>query len=229
MVSKNIIEKIQKLLALGGNNPNENEATNATRMAMDLLAKYNLSMSEIVATEQEDVSHEDFKPGGRSFPTWKTILLHAICKSHFCNLILRPGTGTYIIVGKETNRETAKMMFTYLCNVIDFETKDYLKSNNFDRSQGKTYGNEFRNGMVKRLEQRFVEKQQEIVREQQGNALIVVNPYDLAKRENDRYTYSQFRLTTGKTLGVNTGSSAYGAGYSAGGRVGLHGSRAITA
>jgi len=47
MVSKNIIEKIQKLLALGGNNPNENEATNATRMAMDLLAKYNLSMSEI--------------------------------------------------------------------------------------------------------------------------------------------------------------------------------------
>ena len=229
MVSKNIIEKIQKLLALGGNNPNENEATNATRMAMDLLAKYNLSMSEIVASEQEDVSHEDFKPGGRSFPTWKTILLNAICKSHFCNLILRPGTGTYIIVGKETNRETAKMMFTYLSNVIDFETKQYLKSNYFDRSEGKTYSNAFRNGMVKRLELRFVEKKQDIMREQQGNALIVANPYDLAKRENDNYAYRQFRLTTGKSMGVNTGSSAYGAGYSAGGRIGLHGSRAITA
>ena len=120
-------------------------------------------------------------------------------------------------------------MFTYLCNVIDFETKQYLKSNYFDRSEGKTYSNAFRNGMVKRLELRFVEKQQDIMREQQGNALIVANPYDLAKRENDNYAYSQFRLTTGKSMGVNTGSSAYGAGYSAGGKIGLHGSRAITA
>jgi len=229
MVSKNIIEKIQKLLALGGNNPNENEATNATRMAMDLLAKYNLSMSEIVASDQEDVSHEDFKPGGKSFPTWKTILLNAICRAHFCNLILRPGTGTYIIVGKETNRETAKMMFTYLSNVVDFETKQYLKQNCFDRSEGKTYSTAFRNGMVKRLEQRFNEKQQEIIREQQGNALIRVNPYDLAKQENNRYANSQFRLTNGKSMGINTGSSAYSAGFSAGGKVGLHGSRAITA
>jgi hypothetical protein len=120
-------------------------------------------------------------------------------------------------------------MFTYLCNVVDFETKQYLKQNNFDRSQGKTFGNAFRNGMVKRLQQRFDEKCAEIIREQQGNALIRVNPYDLATRENNNYAYSQFRLTTGKTLGVNTGSSAYGAGYSAGGKVGLHGSRAITA
>ena len=73
MVSKNIIEKIQKLLALGGNNPNENEATTATQMAMDLLAKYNLSMSEVQNADTEEVTHEDYKPFGRSFPTWKTI------------------------------------------------------------------------------------------------------------------------------------------------------------
>jgi hypothetical protein len=112
---------------------------------------------------------------------------------------------------------------------VDFETKQYLKQNCFDRSEGKTYSTAFRNGMVKRLEQRFNEKQQEIIREQQGNALIRVNPYDLAKQENNRYANSQFRLTNGKSMGINTGSSAYSAGFSAGGKVGLHGSRAITA
>ncbi len=229
MVSKSIIEKIQKLLALGGNNPNENEATNATRMAMDLLAKYNLSMSEIVAVDQEEVSHEDYKPGGKSFPTWKTLLLDAICRVHFCKTIMRSGTGTYIIVGKETNRETAKMLFVYLCNVVDFETKEYLKNNNFDRSEGKTYSNAFRNGMVQRLKQRFEEKQREIIREQESNALILVNPYAMARKENDNYAYQQFRIGNAHRVNINTGSSAYSAGYSAGGRVGLHGSRAITA
>jgi hypothetical protein len=229
MVSKNIIDKIQKLLALGGNNPNENEATNATRMAMDLLAKYNLSMSEITDVDTEVVTHEDFKPGGKSFPTWKTILLNAICKSHFCKVILRTGTGSYIIIGKETNRETAKMMFSYLCNVIDFETKQYLKDKDYDRSIGKTQGNAFRVGMAKRLEQRFNEKQQEIIRESQENALVRIDPYSLSVRENDSYTYKNFRTSRGKQMSYNPYASAYGAGFNAGGKVGLHGSRAITA
>lgn len=229
MVSKNIIEKIQKLLTLGGNNPNENEATNATRMAMDLLAKYNLSMSEIQNTEKESVSHEDYKPGGKSFPTWKTVLLNAICKAHFCSVILRPGTGTYIIVGKETNRVTSKMMFTYLCNVIDFETKQFLKDKDYDRSYGKIQGNAFRVGMAKRLESRFQEKRQEIIRESQQNALIRVDPYTLSVNENNNYAYSNFRVGSSKRMNINPYGSAYGAGYDAGGKVGLNGSRAITA
>lgn len=229
MVSKNIIEKIQKLLALGGNNPNENEATNATRMAMDLLAKYNLSMSEIQDADTEVVSHEDYKPGGKSFPTWKTILLNAICKAHFCKIILRPGTGTYIIIGKETNRVTSKMMFTYLCNVIDFETKQYLKDKDYDRSYGKTQGNAFRVGMAKRLESRLQEKQQEIIRESKQTALVRVDPYTLSVRENDHYAFSNFRVGSAKRMNINPYGSAYGAGYDAGGKVGLNGSRAITA
>ncbi len=229
MVSKNIIEKIQKLLTLGGNNPNENEATNATRMAMDLLAKYNLSMSEIQNTDTEIVSHEEYKPGGKSFPTWKTVLLNAICKAHFCQIILRPGTGKYIIVGKETNRETSKMMFTYLCNVINFETKQFLKDKDYDRSYGKTQGNAFRVGMAKRLAVRLQEKQQEIIRESKENALVRVDPYTLSLKENDNYAYSNFRVGGSKRMNINPYGSAYGAGYDAGGKIGLNGSRAITA
>jgi hypothetical protein len=229
MVSKNIIEKIQKLLALGGNNPNENEATTATQMAMDLLAKYNLSMSEVQNHDTEEVSHEDYKPFGRSFPNWKTIILNALCHSHFCNLIIRPGTGCYIIIGKETNRETCKMMFTYLCNVVDFETKEYLKSNDFDRSQGKTYSNSFRLGMANRLRTRLLEKKQEIINQNNQNGLIKVDPFSVAKRQNDDYAYQNFRIGSAKKTYFDTSSSAYSAGFNAGGKIGLSGSRAITA
>lgn len=229
MVSKNIIEKIQKLLALGGNNPNENEATTATQMAMDLLAKYNLSMSEVQNADTEEVTHEDYKPFGRSFPTWKTIILNGLCQSHFCSLILRPGTGTYIIVGKETNRETCKMMFSYLCNVVDFETKEYLKSNDFDRSEGKTHGNAFRVGMANRLKARLMEKKQEIINQANANALVRVDPFTLAHRQNQDYVRNNFRIGGNHRANYNPHSQAYNAGYSAGGKVGLSGSRAITA
>jgi len=229
MVDKSIIAKIQKLLALGGNNPSENEATNATRMAMELLAKYNLSMSEVENSDTEDVSHEEYKPGGKSFPTWKTILLNAICKAHFCSVILRPGTGNYIIIGKETNRQTSKMMFTYLCNVVDFETKEYLKDKNYDRSFGKTQGNAFRVGMSKRLESRLREKQQEITKQSQENALVRVDPYALSLRENSNYMSSHFNVGGAKKMNINPYGSAYSAGFNAGGKVGLHGNRAITA
>jgi hypothetical protein len=229
MVSKSIIEKIQKLLALGGDNPNENEATSATRMAMELLAKYNLSMTEVQDVDTEEISHEDYKPFGKSFPTWKSMLFDAICETNFCKLVIRPGTGNYIIIGKDTNRATSKMMFIYFCNVVDFETKEYLKSNYFNRSEGKTFGNSFRLGMCKRLVTRLLEKKQEIIRENTEKGIVRVDPYALAKNQNKDYMYKNFQIGASKSTNHNPNSYAFSAGYSVGGKVSLHGSKALTA
>ncbi len=67
--NQNIIEKIQKLLALS-KSPNENEASTALRMAMDMLSKHNLSMSEINVEKKESVEHEEVKFTGKRFSTW---------------------------------------------------------------------------------------------------------------------------------------------------------------
>lgn len=44
---KKILLQIRKLLALAGNNPNENERHAAAEKAQDLLAKYNLTMAQV--------------------------------------------------------------------------------------------------------------------------------------------------------------------------------------
>lgn len=52
-MNEKIIEKIKKCLELANNNPSEEEAKSAALMAQKLLAKYNISMSDV-----EDVSSE---------------------------------------------------------------------------------------------------------------------------------------------------------------------------
>jgi hypothetical protein len=121
------------------------------------------------------------------------------------------------------------MMFTYLCNVVDFETKEYLKTYAFDRSEGKTHGNAFRVGMANRLKSRLLEKKQDIINEANANALVRVDPFAVAHRQNQDYVNQNFRIGGNHRANYNPHSQAYNAGYSAGGKIGLSGSRAITA
>ena len=52
-----ILEKIRKLLALAGNNPDEHEATLASERAQEMLLKYNLSLFEVEnASKPEDIN-----------------------------------------------------------------------------------------------------------------------------------------------------------------------------
>lgn len=46
-----IVAKIQKLFALAGNNPSEQEAASALLKAQALLAKYNLSQADVEGGE----------------------------------------------------------------------------------------------------------------------------------------------------------------------------------
>lgn len=52
-VDESVLKKIRNLLALAGNNPNENEAHAAACKAQELLAKYHLSMSDIKEEKSE--------------------------------------------------------------------------------------------------------------------------------------------------------------------------------
>lgn len=48
----NMLEKVQKLLALAGNNPSEEEAKAAAMKAQELIAQYNLDLSALSAEEK---------------------------------------------------------------------------------------------------------------------------------------------------------------------------------
>lgn len=74
MKRQQIVDKIQKLLALA-NSSNENEAKTAASMAQALLTKYNLTMTEVEQEPNEDKYISEFVQTDRQRqdPAWKFV------------------------------------------------------------------------------------------------------------------------------------------------------------
>lgn len=112
--SDKIIDRIQKLLALGSNNPNANEAEVAMKRAHALLAKYNLSLADM--TEKERTASDPYEHGTmlrkERFRSYMRIIAHAIAKLYFCSLFYTRFTNydTYTFVGRKSNIAIAQMV-----------------------------------------------------------------------------------------------------------------------
>jgi hypothetical protein len=80
-VDESIVEKIKKLLALADGNQNEHERAVAMQFAMELLAKHNLSMSEVKDTDfgtKTDEFVSDFR-----LDPWVRVVIRAACKLYY--------------------------------------------------------------------------------------------------------------------------------------------------
>lgn len=105
-----IIERVKKLLALGGNNPNENERAIAMERAHRLIAKYNLDLASLTAEEkakQEPYVREAYiNPPMKGNAAARTIA-QSVAKLYFCKMFYHSaGTnkGDWLsFVGRKTN------------------------------------------------------------------------------------------------------------------------------
>ena len=70
-MNEKIIEKIKKCLELANNNPSAEEAKSAALMAQKLLAKYNISMSDIEDVAQEQI--EESPVWFKDLVTWGVV------------------------------------------------------------------------------------------------------------------------------------------------------------
>lgn len=118
-----IIEKVQKLLALAGNNPNEAEAASASAKAMELLQAYNLDMTTLERHSGKSGKREaKFRAGGL-YP-WQRDLWYAVSKLHFCMYWFQRGLNKgdkyqHKIVGRRENVVAAELMAQYLQDTIE--------------------------------------------------------------------------------------------------------------
>jgi hypothetical protein len=139
MTTESIIAKIQKLLALAGNNPSANEAAAAAAMAQKLMLEHKLSMSavEMSASAGEPIVEYDVlaDEGGRSPRQWKVNLLGAICNNNFCRSVywsarfhvgenkhLNRGhmsRGKMVIFGKRSDIDTVLYLYQWLVNEVE--------------------------------------------------------------------------------------------------------------
>lgn len=120
--SDKIIDRIRKLLALGSNNPNENEAAIAMKRAHRLLAEYNLSMADM--SEKQKAEQDPYVRGEQvsrqRFRAHLRTIADSIGKLNFCKVFYTrsPNFETYSFVGRKTNVDIAIMVSQSVCDTI---------------------------------------------------------------------------------------------------------------
>lgn len=191
---QDVIERVQKLLALANNNPNEHEAQAAAAKAMDLLSAYNLSMHQ-VGDKKTDQTRKDNKRKGGLYQ-WQRDLWGAVAKLNFCVYSSIKGTAkgsTYEhrLVGSEVNVVSTEVMADYLQGAVERMGQTYAKEQGF-KSVFVKEAIAYREGVATRLVYRLNELREKRMREEKaarasqsantGNALILA---DVIQSEED--------------------------------------------
>lgn len=132
MTDKNIISKIEKLLALAGNNPSEAEAQAAMLKAQKLMAEHNLDMAQFKDQPQEKKEAVVEYLKGYHNTSWAISLAMVICNNFRCNLLRAPGYGL-VFVGLKEDVAICKAVFTFAADTLD---KNMMKLRRQYRKQG---------------------------------------------------------------------------------------------
>ena len=158
MTEKNIISKIEKLLALAGNNPSEAEAQAAMLKAQKLMAENNLTMETLNSNKEpqkKEVVQEWFK-GGQSCQ-WMRILGKVIANNFRCDMLVGPGYGL-VFIGLKEDARICIQVFNFAAHTLE---KNMRKLRRQYRKQGLSTGGisgDYSMGFIKGLSDKFKEQ-----------------------------------------------------------------------
>ena len=158
MADKNIISKIEKLLALAGNNPSEAEAQAAMLKAQKLMAENNLTMETLNSNKEpqkKGVVQEWFK-GGQSCQ-WMRILGKVIANNFRCDMMVGPGYGL-VFIGLKEDARICIQVFNFAAHTLE---KNMRKLRRQYRKQGLSTGGisgDYSMGFIKGLSDKFKEQ-----------------------------------------------------------------------
>jgi len=218
-IDQSIIEKINKLLALG-QSPNEHEAKLAMMNAQKLLTKHNLSMCDIKTKENTiNIKERILNLESTRVATWKSALLNSICLNNYCTLLISTGyrrEKSFKIIGDEINIQVVLNMYEYLYEAVERITK---KSD----TKGATEKNSFRLGMINGINEQFDAIKREM--EQHGvdeecTALMVVD-YEKKNKTAIAKFLESYSIRRSSAKGSRIDGNAYSKGRAEGQKVSL--------
>ncbi len=218
-----IIDRVKKMMALANcAGATEGERDNALRMAYNLLAKHNLTMSEVDAHNTTPEENRESQKATFVVYPWARQIAGLVGSLFFCNYyFMRSGSGkqaTHVFIGKASNAATAQYMSEFVVKSVCREAA---------RLYGSAISPEarcFAIGVVRKLQERIREIKDSLNKESVvGTALALIN-LDKAEREaNSLWLAEQgikLRTSASHQKGV-TDSDAYHAGKDFGSRVSL--------
>lgn len=213
-MEEKVIEKIRKCLALANNNPSEEEAKAAALMAQKLLAKYNISLSDVEGSDvseeivEETVWFKDCVKGVAR--AWKYQLAAIVGKNFRCKYFFY-GKSAVAFYGHKTDTQVAAEVFKYLfalgdrlANRVTYRVlREYHKRGQSAQVSG--IYNSWVMGFLKGLNEGF---------DKQSTALMIVIPEDVKKAFVER-SQNFGQLKSGmRNKGFD--SKAYNDGFAAG-------------
>lgn len=122
-----VIKKINKLLALSdqSRNDSEQEAIAASLQVQKLLAKYNLSLSDVTGERPEEDVEQSIADVGTG-KKWKYSLAHVIADNFACKHFI-VGHEQIVFFGYKADIVAARRVFVYLFKVGDKLANQYAK------------------------------------------------------------------------------------------------------
>jgi hypothetical protein len=227
-IDSSILEKIRKLRALTvERGATEDEAIAAQKAMFTLLAKYNLSISEVEsksAKESRAVGQEKVAAGLFS---WEKFLYRSVANLNFCEYLSSGHKRIHIIIGSPANTIATKEMASFLVETICQLAEQAAKG----QPAGERWGflHAFRQGCSSRLCERIDEMRQQAIAGQMKAAdpdsllPALANLYQTNAAANAEYmkgAFSKIRRTKVSTLVRN--GAGYHAGSAAANGIGLH-------
>jgi len=212
-MNKDIIEKIQKLLALA-NSSNENEAKLAAAKAQELLIKYNLSMSQI-ETDENRYEMELIATGKGRISSEYLYIQSLLCEFYFVRIVKSKrviydgfwpkNEAVYLIFGAEHNIKIAKYVDEFLVQAFQRLFKQYRIKTNAPA----TSKHSFYLGLYHGLREQLLST---IKKVEQETGLVVVNDANL-----DEWIQEQMKIKQTKDHKVdNVDNAAINSGYQEG-------------
>ena len=188
-VDDKVMGRIRKLMSLanGTAEGGEHERDTAMKMALNLLAKHNLSMADLSQPAEKRMRDQ---AEYRSDP-WVRIVGHALAELYFCGFFSTAygSKRAFTFVGLESNVATAKEMTDWVVKSIAAESRRLAT----ERGEvTKTFANSFRKGAASKISQRCRALRAEAERANAGQAssgtsLVLASLYDTEKNANALY------------------------------------------
>lgn len=211
-IREKMLSRIQKLLALSGNNPSAKEAEAAFLKAQKMMLDYKIEMEEITGTKRNSINIiTAICEEGCNTP-WSKTLARIFSKNFACMYYLnRNGKNsvTPAFFGDEDNALTCKGLYDYAVIWLNKTACNY--ATNMRNKEGIVKGvkQAFIVGFLKGLEDKF---------EEQTNlnnryALAIIVPLEVKEAYNNLPLQ---RRTSSNRMNINSSEEAKQAGYNAG-------------
>jgi uncharacterized protein DUF2786 len=180
MNRENIIDKIRKLRALAGNNSSIEEIATATKLAEELLQKYQIEEAEFEVAhgsqEQaifDQIALTDWK---ERQTLWQNILLTTLSEAYNCEGILlrRNHRLGYYVIGRPADILTIRYQYSYFTLELT-RLAQLLAPNNLGRGSGKHWHKSFYLGAVSAIADSLKKAKVEVRASANSSALAIID------------------------------------------------------